>query len=230
MKVEALEIRSAAEAAHLDGLIAEYQQRQGAPVIPHISLASVFDALRGHPEGGRIFTYFVELQLQLALLNCDMHEMAKLIGPSDQPPPLANADSFCRQAGLLRANSDYIFRYRAIWDKVMAIVVLLCAPEEFQRFAGSQSKKKAFRKIAKSTGRIPDNFLDHILETTTAFDEKYRTEEAHGSGSARKFSFSYLLSEPDSPQADMFWAWNALNAVVARFGEAFRAMPKPAAG
>jgi hypothetical protein len=230
MKIETLEIASAAEAARLDELIAAYQKRQNAPVIPHISLASVFSTLGGHPEGGRIFSYFVELQFQLALLNCDMHEMAKLIGPSDQPPPLANEDAFCRQANLLRANSDYIFRYRAIWDKVMAIIVLLRAPEEFQRFTGSQSKKKAFRKIAKSTGRIPDNFLDHIIETTTAFDEKYRTEEAHGSGSARKFSFSYLLSEPDSAQADMFWAWNALNAVVARFGEAFRSMPQPGAG
>lgn len=223
MKQAAFEIGSAKQARVFDEFLEQFTRRQEASVVTHISLESVFEALRNHPEGGRIFTFFLEVQLQLALLNCDLNDVTRLIGSKNQPLPLADIDVFCRQVSVFRANSDYILRYRAIWDKVMAIVVLLRAPEEFQCFVKADSRKKAFSKIAKKQpGRIPTSLLDHVLETTAAFDQKYRTEEAHGTGSARKWSFAYFLEDGESPQADMFWAWNSLNAVVAKLGEAFR--------
>ena len=221
MKTAALTIESPEQARRFDELLEEYQCRQGAPPVGHISLESVFVALKGHPEGGRMFTYFLELQVQLAFLNCDLFEASKLLEPTDQVRLLSDPDAFCRKAALQRANSDYVFRYRAIWDKIMALIVLLRVPADYQRYASAKSKKRTFQKIADQSGRIPRPLVRHVIETTTAFDQKYRTEEAHGSGSTRKWSFVYLEGD-DSPQDDMFWAWNSLNAVLARLGEAFR--------
>lgn len=104
----------------------------------------------------------------------------------------------------------------------MALLVLLAVPHEFQRFAKSDSKKRAFKRIAKDTRKIPRPFLDFVTETTTAIDQRHRTEEAHGNGSARKWNFVYIESDHsncDLPQTDMFWAWNSLNRFIFELGK-----------
>lgn len=214
----AFKIDSTEEARQFDEFLAEYQKSRQAPVIGHIPLENVFAILKHHPEKGRLFAYFIELQLQHALLNCDLSEISSLL---DQKASGTEVDGFCHRVSLLRANSDFIFRYRAIWDKIMAIIILLRAPDQFQKFATADSRKKYFRKIEKETGLIPREFVDHVIETTTAFDNKYRTEEAHGSGSARKWSSGQLPDDDESPQYDMFWAWNSLHEVMAKLKDAF---------
>jgi hypothetical protein len=68
-----------------------------------------------------------------------------------------------------------------------------------------------FTKVAKGTGRIPQPFAGRIVESIEAFDNRYRTGEAHGAGSSRLWSYLYLQGEESSPQEEMFWAWNSLN-------------------
>lgn len=214
----AFKVDSIEDARQFDEFLAEYQKSRQASVIGHLSLEHVFAELKDHPERSRLAPYFIELQLQHALLNCDLHEISSLLG---QKTSGAEVDGFCHRVSLLRANSDFIFRYRAIWDKIMTIIVLFCAPKHFQDFTGSKKKKNSFKRIAESTGRIPPGFVSHVIETTEAFDNKYRTEEAHGSGSARKWSSGQLPDDDASPQYDMFWAWNSLNEVIVKLRDAF---------
>lgn len=215
----AISVTSIQEARRFDEYLVEYQKTRQATPDSHVSFEHIFPVLKDHPEKGRLFAYFVELQLQHALLNCDLCDITTLL---DSNSPLTGSNEFCYRVSLSRLNSDFIFRYRAIWDKIMAIIILLRAPERFQKFTSAKSRKKCFSKIANETGRIPQDLVDHIIDTTTAFDEKYRTEEAHGSGSARKWSTGNLPEDDESEQIDMFWAWNALNTVMAMLGSAFR--------
>ena len=214
----AFKVDSIEDARQFDEFLAEYQKSRQASVIGHIFLEHVFAVLKDHPEKGRLVAYFIELQLQHSLLNCDLCEIASLLG---QKTSGAEVENFCHRVSLLRANSDFIFRYRAIWDKIMAIVILLRVPDRFQKFVTADSRKKYFFKVEKETGLIPREFVDHVIETTTAFDNKYRTEEAHGSGSTRKWSSGQLPDDDESPQYDMFWAWNSLNEVIAKLRDAF---------
>ena len=114
----------------------------------------------------------------MPLLQADLSEIAKLLRhPGSEP--LSEEDGFCHRMAVLRANSDYIFRYRAIWDKIMGLFILLSAPDQFQKFLSANSRKKDFKKIATKSGRIPAHVVDRILQVTQTFDDRHRTAEAH---------------------------------------------------
>jgi hypothetical protein len=219
--VVAFKVNSAQEARQFDEFLVEYQESKKASAITHISLEQVFTVIKGHPEEGRLVAYFIELQLQLALLNCDICEIADLVNQKKHFHTLLEKDSFSHRVSLLRANSDFIFRYRAIWDKIMGIFILLHVPNQYENFIDAKSRKKKFKEFAKATDLIHQSFVDHVINTTELFDERYRTNEVHGSGSARKWSSGHLRDSDGSEQLDMFGAWNALNTVLVKLGDSF---------
>ena len=203
----------------LDRLLSEYCRREGTPLLAHLSLETASDFARMHPDGGRVFDYAVELQIQVAILQLDLSGIAR--GTDSPPEGETDEDQFCRRMAVLRMNSDYVFRYRAIWDKVMGLLVLLIAPEKFKRFLEAKSRRKEFRKITEQAAVLPEELVGHIIETAQAFDDRYRTAEAHGAGSTRRW-VTGEKSEWDSEQANMFWAWNALNRALNMLGAVFR--------
>jgi len=215
--------RSSEAAARLDQLLGEYCRRCGTPLLPHFSLETISKLVRNHPESGRIFDFCVEVQLQVAILQIDLARIGKSLR-RPEATPLSDEDTFCHKMDVLRMNSDYIFRYRAIWDKVMSVIVLFVAPSEFEKFNKAGSRKVSFLKIAGASQALPSGFVDHILKTTEAFDKRFRTSEVHGSGSARRWVTGELEGW-DSIQADMFWASNSLNKVLVALGAVFREPP-----
>ena len=220
MASNSLDIRTAKEAEKFDDHLDKFQERRNAPPISHISLKTVFLALQGIESRQRLFTYMLELKLQWALINCDLCKIIDLQCQASPQDPLHDVDTFCNRTELLKANSDFIFRYRAMWDKVMAVIVLLFNGKEFQRFEKSKSKKKAFRKILADVKAVPKNTVDYIMSTTEDFDSQYRTKESHGSGSTRKWSYD-CDNTPFSNQGKMFWANNALNSIMLELGKMF---------
>lgn len=220
-----MKIKTFRDAELFDEYLAEFQKRQNAPISAHIKMVDVFDSLRGISDSGRLFGFMTDLFFQVALLNIDLCKMGDLDREAIKYNILAGLDPFCNRAELLKANSDYIFRYRAIWDKVMSILVLIFKPDRFQQFAGSKSRKRSFLRIMKEENNVPDQLLQSIDRTITDFDELYRTKEIHGSGSAWKWSFDQTES-PFSDQSNMYWAWNSLNGVLAQIGNMFRYISK----
>jgi hypothetical protein len=212
-------LRNRQEVARFESLLKEYQRKQWKDPISHISLLDIYDALQGNPNGGRVFTAFLDLQISLVLLDRDLsfiatvlnREMEEERSPGDSV--LSNAEFFCEKMDLHKANTAFILRYRATWDKVMGVTILLYAPDEYDRFYKARSRKRSFRKIAEKTGQIPLDLCDEIEQVISDFDSKYRTAEAHGMGAMRKWSF-VVQHEQDSPQSDMLWAWNSLNRVI----------------
>jgi hypothetical protein len=83
---------------------------------------------------------------------------------------------------------DFILRYRALWDKIMGILVFVYLNSEYDKQWSSSSGKKSRRKKFKTL------FENHIIwekvetyyEALEKFDNEYRTPEAHYQGKARK--------------------------------------------
>jgi len=209
-----------AEARALDEHLREYARTLQAPLLAHLSLERVFTVASASPERGRICSYCVEIQIHVLFLQSDLANIAR----ARETLGMAG-EAFATRADLLRANSDFVLRYRALWDKLMGFIVLLTNPAEFQSFAEAKSRKKAFLGIVERKGNFPTPLAGRIGAVIDRFDGQFRTAEAHGSGSARKLASSDLDGW-DSPQSDLFWAWNEMNTVLDLFGKLF-SLPDP---
>ena len=222
-----LEIRNKDDAARFDRVLRKHQEAVGAPPLNHLSLEAVHQALIHNGNGGQIFSFALEIQIQFAFLNCDLCRIMDLVGEENLEkvdPQYGHSDEFfVHRVGVHQANSNFVFRYRAIWDKIMCISILLLVPDEFQRFMSARSRKRSFGKVLNRMGMSNSTLLRLIEDSLTEFDQRYRTGEAHGSGTTRKWSYSADLGM-GSPQADMHWAWNDLNGVIAELGNLFRQM------
>jgi hypothetical protein len=120
-----------------------------------------------------------------------------------------------------RFNTSFVLRYRALWDKVMGLLVLMDAPQYYDQFMKAGSRKKEFIKIAKAQKICEEVFIDELVDLLTTFDNKFRTSEAHGAGVLRKYSF-LMESMIDNPQGDLVNYWNRLNQFIANYGKVFR--------
>jgi hypothetical protein len=185
--------------------------------------------LQPYSNGGRIFSSLVDLRFNVTALEHELGRIGRIVNEQRQKrsanpgPLLGNEELFLERLALLEANTAYILRYRAILDKIMAIMVLLVAPLEYDNFMGARSRRRSFVKIAERSSQLSSQLVEHVVETIDAFDSKYRTAEAHGTGSARFWTFLDEEDDDDAegPQTDMFWAWNSLHPLLTLLGRAF---------
>lgn len=113
-----------------------------------------------------------------------------------------------------------------MWDKLMGLIILIYAPGDYDAFSNAKSKKRTFTKIAQKHGFAESGFLTNLNELLTRFDNTFRTSEAHGTGTLRKYSFS-MESMADNPQIELIGFWNAVNGFITEFGKMFSDAPKP---
>lgn len=116
-----------------------------------------------------------------------------------------------------QAYSCFILRYRALWDKLMGFLVLLFKPNEYERFTKAKSRKNCFIKIAKEINCISEIFLLQIENILKDVDEKFRTQEAHGTGSLRNYTFSTIstdYSDNDYQARILLFHWNSINSFI----------------
>jgi hypothetical protein len=114
--------------------------------------------------------------------------------------------------------SAYILRYRAFWDKLMGFLILAYLPDNYEEFRRAKSRKRKFVQLAKESTFLGEEFADNVSKLIEDFDRKFRTPEAHGTGSLRKWSF--LMEDPISnPQSELLSCWNALNSIVVQIVE-----------
>jgi hypothetical protein len=221
-------LSNASEVERLDELLDRFQQQRGTASFKWVSLVSAYKHLQPYSNGGRIFSSLVDLRFNVTALEHELGRIGKSVNEQRQKrslnpgPLLENEELFLERLALLEANTAYILRYRAILDKIMAVLVLLVAPSEYDSFMGAKSRRRSFVKLAERSGQFPSRLVEHVVETINAFDSKYRTAEAHGTGSARFWTF---LDEEDDdaegPQVDMFWAWNSLHPLLTLLGRVF---------
>ncbi len=141
--------------------------------------------------------------------------IAKQINSDLKASPLPSDDFnnpvfLAQRLDLFGVASSFVLRYRALWDKLMGVIVLIICPDMNEDYVSSNSKKKQFTKILKQKGGKWPLYALGVSEAISEFDNRFRTAEAHGAGKIRKLFFQ-RATEDTAPLIDLLWATNTLN-------------------
>ncbi|MFH1561854.1 MAG: hypothetical protein ABIF11_00335 [Nitrospirota bacterium] len=216
------------EVTVFESLLSNYDHETTGFAIKHISLIDAFDKLLHHENGEKIFTALYDIQINNVLLYCDIYPIVNLWNKlsrenRNKGSILDSKDNFFDKMDIHRLSTSFIFRYRALWDKIMGLHVLILAPNDYDNFIKSKSKRSQFEKIMTKVS-FPKNIIKEIKKILTDFDDKFRTAEAHGTGRFRKMS---LLMEPyyENEQVLFIDFANAMNHMIISIGEMIKTMP-----
>ena len=215
-------VNSKEEARQFDELLNEYSKKSARIVHPpFLSLANCWERIQNVEQAGRIFTAVFDIKLTLVLLNYDAVEITTAYNimkkGADEKQPIVGQplDTFFARVDLHRSANAYILRYRAIFDKLMGLLVLMHSPDDYQRFLKAKSRRKEFKKIAYKHSRIfPAESIKNLFKSITIFDNGYRTSEAHHAGKLRKYSFSFDPKEAEYFGKLQLDSWNYLMAIL----------------
>ena len=194
----------------LDG----FQKSMIVHSLPYIDLNVAFKNLQEYSEGGRLFTALLDLKLNFVMLNIDSSKAGGTWnqyfskGKFEGGSVLDNQMKFNGKAEMQYYHGNFIPRYRAIWDKIMGILILMFKSESYDKYRRARSRKKEFEKLCKNIPQIPDEFAENIIKGIADFDHSFRTPEVHGTGTIRKWSFTmYSLHETPLIEFGKYWNW-----------------------
>lgn len=167
----------------------------GGSTAIHFSLADAFTNSRRFVDGTKIFAAIFDIYINSSLVWLDTWDLGCLISEmmcrkEINISALDSADVFALSMREHRYASSFVFRYRALWDKLMGLLVMLAEPAKYERYVSAQSRKRDFKKICAASENIPNDLADQIFNVLTKFDNDFRTPEAHGTGRLRKFTFA----------------------------------------
>jgi hypothetical protein len=188
-----------------------------------ISLVTAYDQIQGRNNFGHIFSALIDLYLSFILVSADSMKITGIWNQLSSKENLEGGSAldspeiFFGKMEVHRYSTSYVLRYRALWDKIMGFLVLLLAPDQYDRFSSAKSRKKEFKNIALKIQDVPDTLVEQISVFVTLFDDSFRTAEAHGTGTLRKYSF---LMEPiqENPQIQLVGYWNFANEMIRQIG------------
>jgi hypothetical protein len=228
MTTKSFILKSREEVVNFEKLLGEYTEARTGFHLPHIPLVKAYDIFQKRENGGREFTALLDIQINFILLYCDSMNVGAIWNDNFSKGKLEGGSILDSQAKFFgkmdihRFNSSFILRYRALWDKIMGLILLLFSPQDYERFCQSKSKRKFFKRIINTIPDAAPHFGDQVDNLLTDFDNKFRTPEAHGTGMLRKWSF---LMEPmhENPQIDLIDFWNAMNQQIINIGKVFDA-------
>ena len=207
----------------------EAMTRYGGNIV-HISLPNAFSKCQNLNQGAKFFTAIFDIYVNACLLWMDTYELgctanAEIKLKKGNLSVLENSELFKLRMNEHRHANSFVFRYRAIWDKIMGLIVLLSEPFRYEDYMSAKSRKAAFKKISESSTAFPKDFADSISKILTSFDNEFRTPEAHGTGRLRKFTFA-LGDPPDRPTIELSLRyWNILNEVLHQLGSIIENLP-----
>lgn len=204
----------------------EYQIAWRGHAVQHLPLANAYVYCISRSDGSQLFASLFDIYINNVLLYRDMLDGLGLWnghfsnGRNSHVATLESTEMFIVKMDIHRHVSSFVFRYRAMWDKLMGAWLLLYLPEEYPAFSGARSKRRSFLKSVMKIVSFPPDTIKAIRETLEAFDGEFRTPEVHGTGSLRKLSFASGASLNILP-GKLVPYYNKLNDVLALFGACF---------
>jgi hypothetical protein len=231
------QLRNSEETIRFERLLDEYRQRRGLHAYRHLPLAQAHKVLVEHPEGGKLFVSLFDIQLSRTFLNEDLNTISDVLNRdirerrSSELSILADADFFAERVDFHRACTNFVLRYRALWDKAMGALILLLCSKEYEQFCDAPSRLKTFGNIMRRTNALSEGECQKIKKCVMDFNNRFRTDEAHGSGVLRKWSLVVQDGE-DNPIEDFLWASNELDECLALISFILNRLrpPEPAGG
>jgi hypothetical protein len=124
-----------------------------------------------------------------------------------------------------RFSSAYILRYRTLWDKLMGLMILIYAPDEYESFVNAKSKKLRFQKLAEKHQFAEEQFLKKLGELLNRFDTAFPSAQAHLPGAHDDYSIALQSLNPN-PQIQLLGFWNAVNGFISKFGKIITKVPQ----
>lgn len=175
------------------------QLRPSAWIMPMMSMAVYqYDNFDGLPLGEiyeicdgdrKKFNVFLDLKINFANLATYAYE---LVGAEWRFTRESERFDTCMDLQMI-ANA-FSMSCRAVWDKVMGVIVLVgMGSEGYDNFVGASRKKKFFRKHIPEleNEKLTETTLLELLEVIGRLDDAFRTQEVHGAGGkVRKGAFS----------------------------------------
>lgn len=158
-----------------------------------LALGAIWPKVIHLSDAGRILTATMDVKLayvaaikdSMEFMGAYNHSIVNTESTAEQV--LSDPDVFAARYHMYRMVTGAVLRFRALWDKVMGLWVLLVAPEQYHKYLRADSRKGYFaEKIAPT---IMEHDFVRILQVIADIDNRYRTPEAHGHGTVRKFIF-----------------------------------------
>lgn len=191
----------------------------------HISLVNAWDLLAGRQDGYRVFSALLDVYLTVHFVFQDLLSVVAVWNNRFSPGKLEGGrildsqEKFVGKMEIYRYTVAYILRYRAAWDKILGFFVLFWAPDSYDEFMKANSKKKAFKKFSTKLG-ISEYAVSMLIEKIQTFDDMFRTSEAHGVSSIRKWTLS-METLNENPSTELIGYWNWLNHATKTVGSIF---------
>lgn len=215
-------LRNKEEVEQFSQLLGMYCKSQIGWTPGHISLTKAFDQFHTHPESGKLFAALLDLHISLNLLFLELYQFVGIWNKYHTTKIFEGGgsvlDSKERFFAKMKAHqyaSAYVLRYRAIWDKLMGVFILVFLPDDYEHFRKAKSRKRMFVRLTKKSLYLGEELGNQVGELIEEFDRKFRTPEAHATGSLRTWSF--LMEDPIlNSQSELLSYWNALNNIVAQ--------------
>lgn len=144
--------------------------------------------------GEKLFAALLDLKITIAFLFIDAIKYApdfNALNRKDGSNILEDESLFNKKMRMLHHNIDLAIRYRAFYDKLMGVTVMLLNPSKYEDYNKAKSRKKLFPSLVK--GLLDDDSIATLIEQVTCLDENYRTPEVHKTGSMR----TWVLTSQD---------------------------------
>lgn len=190
-------IESIEEARIFENNLSAYMQSQtGFVSLPYyFNLCDWFSyCKKKNPEiGGQIFTAILDIKINITLLEICKDRAVKAwqeyqsISKNNDLNIISEPNFFKLSLIILENLTTFSFRYRALFDKIFGLIILEKAPNKYDEFRRSRSRKTKFTKIINENNLIESNIVEKLQVLLKQFDKEFRTPEAHGTGSMRKW-------------------------------------------
>lgn len=213
------------EVERFDQLLGMYCKSRIGWIPGHISLTKAFDRFQTRKEAGKLFAAILDLHINLIFLDLENRQFLGIWNKyyttkifEGGGSVLDSQERFFAKMKAHHYASAYVLRYRAIWDKLMGFLILAFLPDDYEHFRKAKSRRRMFVQLAKKSPCLGEELGIHVGELIEEFDQKFRTPEAHSTGSLRKWSF--LMENPIlNPQSELVSFWNALNSIIVQMVE-----------
>ena len=202
--------KSKEECAVFEQLLSDYSDPSvikinTPPMLSYFNLEKAYEKfVDGEEYDESIFAWIFDIKLSYFFVSLAtsrvwaVHNFLndQIMGKISKPTTcIENPDLFFAHMEFQRLLPDFTLRYRALWDKLMNLLNIYYIGKHLN----GKSKLKAFRLSAEKIDEIPNDFVEGLAVLIDAFNNMYRTSEAHKSGVFRNSSFITLPRGFSSP-------------------------------
>jgi hypothetical protein len=163
------------------------EERKADKQFPLISLEEKY---RQHKNYGRIMAALVDLKLTFHFFANDFSYAGGVFNEQLHEKVLAGrteAQIVASKILFLRYLNAFVLRCRSFWDKAMGLMVLALNQDEYENFLSSHSRRAAFKKAMQN--HLAEESVASIDTLIGVLDDKFRTAEAHQTGTLRTWIF-----------------------------------------